>query len=43
MYEKKELKGDAWGFINRSKYRICISSVQQLNENSIKFFLSTQT
>ena len=29
--------------INRSKYRICISSVQQLNEDSIKFSLLTQT
>ena len=30
-------------FINRSKYRMCISSIQQLDEDSIEFFLSTQT
>ena len=30
-------------FINRSKYRIYISSVQQSNGNSIKFSLLTQT
>ena len=30
-------------FINRGKYRMCISSVQQTNENSIEFSLSTQT
>ena len=32
-----------WDFINRNKYRICISSIQKLNRNSIKFSLSTQT
>jgi len=30
-------------FINRSKHRVYISSVLQSNENSIEFFLSTQT
>ena len=30
-------------FINRSKYRMYISSIQQSNENSIEFFLSTWT
>jgi len=39
----KQLKGDAWEFINRSKHRRCISSVLQLNGNSIEFSLSTQT
>ena len=34
---------DAQEFINRSKHKKCISSVQQSNENSIKFSLSTQT
>jgi len=38
-----DLKKDAWDFINRSKYRMCISSVQQSNKDSIEFFLSTQT
>jgi len=36
-------KGDMWDFINRSKYKIYISSIQQTNKNSIKFFLSTLT
>jgi len=31
------------GIYNRSKYRMYISSEQQLNENSIKFSLLTQT
>ena len=39
----KQLKRDAWEFINRSKHRRCISSVPQLNGNSIEFSLSTQT
>ena len=30
-------------FINKSKYRRYISSIQQLNEDSIKFSLLTQT
>ena len=30
-------------FINRSKYRMYISSIHQSNENSIEFFLSTWT
>ena len=30
-------------FINRSKYRMCISSIQQLDEDSIEFFLLTWT
>ena len=34
---------NTWNFINRSKYRIYISNVQQLNGNSIKFFLLTWT
>jgi len=38
-----DLKKDTWDFINRSKYRMCISSVQQSNGNSIEFFLSTWT
>ena len=32
-----------WDFVNKGKYRKCISSVQKANENSIKFSLSTQT
>ena len=43
MYEKEWLKRDVWDFINRSKYRMYISSIQQSNENSIEFSLSTQT
>jgi len=43
MYEKEWLKKKVWDFINKSKYRMCISSIQQLDEDSIKFFLSTQT
>ena len=39
----KQLKGDAREFINRSKHGRCISSVLQLNGNSIEFSLSTQT
>ena len=39
----KQLKGDTQEFINRSKHRRCISSVLQLNRNSIEFSLSTQT
>jgi len=39
----KQLKRDAWEFINRSKHRRYISSIPQLNRNSIEFFLSTQT
>ena len=39
----KQLKGDAWEFINRSKHGRCISSIPQLNRNSIEFSLSTQT
>ena len=39
----KQLKGDAWEFINRSKHRRCISSIPQLNGNSTKFSLSTWT
>ena len=39
----KQLKGDTWEFINRSKHRRCISSVPQLNRNSIEFSLSTWT
>ena len=37
----KQLKGDVWEFINRSKHGRCISSVPQLNKNSIEFSLST--
>ena len=43
MYEREWLKKDVWNLINKSKYRKCISSVWQLNEKSIEFFLSTQT
>jgi len=43
MCEMKQLKRDAWEFINRSKHRRCISSIPQLNGNSIEFFLSTWT
>ena len=32
-----------WDFVNKSKYRMCISSVQKANGNSIEFSLSTQT
>ena len=39
----KQLKGDAWEFINRSKHGRCISSIPQLNGNSIEFSLSTRT
>ena len=39
----KQLKGDAQEFINRSKHRRCISSILQLNRNSIEFSLLTQT
>ena len=39
----KQLKGDMQEFINRSKHGRCISSVPQLNGNSIEFSLSTQT
>ena len=39
----KQLKIDAWEFINRSKHRRCISSVPQLNRNFIEFSLSTWT
>ena len=30
-------------FVNKGKYKKCISSVQKANENSIEFSLSTQT
>jgi len=39
----KQLKRDAQDFINRSKHWRCISSVPQLNGNSIEFSLSTWT
>ena len=39
----KQLKEDIQEFINRSKHGRCISSVPQLNGNSIEFSLSTQT
>ena len=39
----KQLKEDAQEFINRSKHRRCISSILQLNRNSIEFSLLTQT
>ena len=39
----KQLKGDTWEFINRSKHGRCISSIPQLNGNSIEFSLLTQT
>ena len=39
----KQLKGDAQEFINRSRHRRCISSILQLNRNSIEFSLLTQT
>ena len=42
-HKREWLKRDAQDFINRSKYRIYISSVQQSNRNSIEFSLSTQT
>jgi len=32
-----------WDFVNKGKYRKCISSVQKANKNSIEFSLSTQT
>ena len=32
-----------WDFVNKSKYKMCISIVQKANENSIEFSLSTQT
>jgi len=43
MYEREWLKRDVQDFINKSKYRIYISSIQQSNGNSIEFFLSTWT
>jgi len=43
MHEREWLKGDIWDFINRSKYRMYISSIQQSNEDSIEFSLSTWT
>ena len=43
MHEKEQLRRDAWEFINRGKYKACISSVPQSNGNSIEFSLSTQT
>ena len=43
MCEMKQLERDAWEIINRSKHRRCISSVLQLNGNSIEFSLSTWT
>ena len=39
----KQLKGDMQKFINRSKHGRYISSVPQLNGNSIEFSLLTQT
>ena len=39
----KQLKGDIQEFIDRSKHERCISSVPQLNGNSIEFSLSTWT
>ena len=36
-------KRDTQDFVNKGKYRKCISSVQKANENSIEFSLSTQT
>jgi len=39
----KQLKGDVQEFINRSKHGRYISSIPQLNGNSIEFSLSTQT
>jgi len=42
-HEMKQLKRDAWEFINRSKHRRCISSIPQLNGNSIEFSLLTRT
>jgi len=41
MYEGEQLKGDMWDFINKGKYRMYISNVQQMNGNSIEFSLST--
>jgi len=34
---------DVWDFVNKSKYKTCISSVPKSNENSIEFSLSTWT
>ena len=39
----KQLKVDVQEFINRSKHGRYISSIPQLNGNSIEFSLSTQT
>jgi len=36
-------RGDAQDFVNKSKHKICISSVPKSNENSIKFSLLTWT
>ena len=43
MCEKEQLRRDTQEFINRSKHKTCISSVPQLNGNSIEFSLSTWT
>ena len=43
MHEKEQLRRDVWEFINRSKHKACISSIPQLNGNSIEFSLSTWT
>ena len=32
-----------WDFVNKSKYKMCISIVQKANKNSIEFSLLTQT
>ena len=43
MHGKEQLRRDVWEFINRSKYKAYISSVLQLNRNSIEFSLLTWT
>ena len=41
--KEDDSKRDTRDFVNKGKYRKCISSVQKANENSIEFSLSTQT
>jgi len=43
MREGEQLKRDMQNFINKGKYRMYISNIQQMNGNSIEFSLSTQT
>ena len=43
MCKREWLKGDVQDFINRSKYKMYISSIQQSNEDSIEFFVITKS